>query len=59
MTIRLNVRNYLVPMTCAEVRVELDLSIAAGDMVRAGYIKEWMSDLEHQFNDCEGHDESE
>ena len=54
MTIRLNVRNYLVPMTCAEVRVELDLSIAAGDMVRAGYIMEWMSDLEHQFNDCEG-----
>ena len=43
--LRVNVRNYLLPMTVAEVRRELDLSIAMGDTARAGYVKEFLLEL--------------
>ena len=43
--LRANVRNFLVGLTMAEVRRELDLSVAMGDTARAGYIDEWLQEL--------------
>ena len=45
MSVRSNVRNFLVPLTVAEVTAELDLSVEMGDTVRAGYIAEFLAEL--------------
>ena len=44
--LRQNVRNFLLPMTVAEVRRELELSIEAGDTARAGYVEEFLREVE-------------
>ncbi len=59
MTIRQAVRSFLVPLTIAEVRAELDLSVAMGDTIRAGYVAEFLRELEADFNDCDVDDGSD
>jgi len=41
-----NVRNFLYPLTLAEMRDVLELSIEAGDTVRAGYVEEFIREVE-------------
>jgi hypothetical protein len=47
------VRNFLVPLTVAEVQRELDLSVEMGDTVRAGYVEEFLRELEADFAGCD------
>lgn len=55
--LRLNVRNFLLPMTVAEIRHELELSVEADDTARAGYVEEFLREVEvddrDQENPCE------
>jgi hypothetical protein len=56
--LRQNVRNFLLPMTVVEVQRELELSVEAGDTVRAGYVKEFLCELETESNErenCDGY----
>lgn len=53
MTLRQNVRNFLLPLTIAEVRKELEISVERGDARRAGYIEEFLDELEADFNGCD------
>ncbi len=53
MSIRANVRSFLVPLTMAELQDELDMSVAQGDAVRAGYIEEFIRDVEADFSHCD------
>ena len=50
MTFRQNVRNYLVPMTMAELQRELNMSVERGDTKRAGYVSEFIREVEADFN---------
>jgi hypothetical protein len=43
--LRMNVRNFLLVATEAEVRGELALSIERGDTERAGYVEECLCEL--------------
>ena len=52
MSLRANVRNFLVPLTIAEVKQELDLSIERGDHERAKHVREFLQELEQEFNEC-------
>jgi len=56
MSLRQDIRNFLIPLTTAELQRELDLSIDMGDTVRAGYVEEFIRDLEADFNGCDGSD---
>jgi hypothetical protein len=40
-------------MTVAEVERELELSIERGDEARAGYVSEFLNELEADFNNCD------
>lgn len=53
MSLRQNVRNFLLPMTLPELRRELELSMESGDEERAGYIDEFIREVEADFNECE------
>jgi hypothetical protein len=48
----MNVRNFLLPMTEAEVQVELNLSVERGDTARAGYVEEFLCELQAECNAC-------
>jgi hypothetical protein len=48
MSIRQNVRNFLVGLTLSEVRNELALSIEMGSADRAKYIEEFLHELEEE-----------
>ena len=50
---RLAVRNYLYPMTEAEVWKELALSIERGDTDRADCIKDYLDTEEEFADDCD------
>ena len=52
MSLRQNVRNFLIPLTIAEVRRELDLSLEMGQTRRADYIAEFLRELEEDFAEC-------
>lgn len=56
MTIRQALRNFLIPLTIAEVERELELSIERGDSVRAGYVEEFLQELYDDFDNCETED---
>ena len=56
MSLRQNVRNFLVPMRISEVERELELSIERGDSERAEYVAEFLRELEADFNECETED---
>ena len=45
MTLRQAIRNFLVPLTIAEVENELEISIDNGDMVRAELVREFLFEL--------------
>jgi len=47
---RQNVRNLLVPLTTAELQRELVLSVERGDTERAGYVEEFIREVEADFN---------
>ena len=47
--VRQNVRNFLLPMTVAEVRRERDLLLERGDTVGAGYADEFLREVEADF----------
>jgi len=51
--LRQNVRNYLYPMTVAEIQRERELSVKAGDTVRARYVEEFLREIEDDFDGCE------
>lgn len=51
--VRQAVRNFLAPLTVAEVQRELDLSIEMGATVRAGYVEEFLRELEADFAGCD------
>lgn len=53
---RQNVRNLLVPLTTVELQRELVLSVERGDTERAGYVEEFIREVEADFNGslCEG-----
>jgi hypothetical protein len=53
MSLRQNVRNFLVPLTIAEVERELELSVERGDEARAGYVSEFLDELNADFDNCE------
>ena len=53
MSLRQNVRNFLIPLTIAEVRRELDLSLEMGQTRRADYIAEFLRELEEDFAGCD------
>ena len=57
MTLRQNIRNYLVGLTIAEVQRELAGAIERGEDRRAEYIGEFLDDLEEEFNACETDDD--
>jgi hypothetical protein len=57
MTLRMNVRNWLVPLTVAEVQDELDWAIEQGETEKAGYIEEFLHELEAEFDGCETDDD--
>jgi hypothetical protein len=44
-------------MTEAEVQVELNLSIEAGDTERAGYVEEFLCELQAECNACDSYNE--
>ena len=53
--LRQNIRNFLLPLTIAEVERELELSQERGDTLRACYVAEWLAELrqeEREVNDC-------
>jgi hypothetical protein len=52
MSLRQNVRNFLVGATPAEVFTELRLSDERGDELRAQFIREWISELLGEHLDC-------
>ena len=49
MSLRQNVRNFLLPLTIAEVEQELIVSIERGDTVRARYVEEFLDELHAEF----------
>jgi len=51
--VRQNVRNFLVPMTVAEVQSVRDSLLERGDDVGAGYAEEFLRELEADFAGCE------
>ena len=51
--LRMNVRNFLMVATEAEVRGELALSIERGDTERAGYVEECLCELLAESADCD------
>jgi len=53
MTLRQNVRNFLLPLTLQQMQVELDISVEMGDTARAGYVKEFMREVEADFDGCD------
>ena len=56
MTLRQNVRNFLLPLTISEVERELIVSIERGDTTRAGYVSEFLQELLDEFEYTD-HDE--
>lgn len=50
MSLRMNVRNFLLPMRIPEVQRELELSLERDDTERAGYVEEFLRELEAEFN---------
>jgi hypothetical protein len=52
MTLRQNVRNFLVGLTVTEVQDELDLSVDMGDNDRAKYVEEFLNEL---LDECDDH----
>jgi len=53
MSLRQNVRNFLIPLTISEVKRELELSLEMGQTRRADYIAEFLRELEEDFNNCD------
>ena len=51
MSIRQNVRNFLVGLTISEVRTEWAMSIDMGQTVRAKYVEEFLRELEEEDSD--------
>jgi hypothetical protein len=49
MSLRQNVRNFLLPLTIAEVEKELEISIERGDARRAEYVREFLNELYEDF----------
>jgi hypothetical protein len=54
--LRMNVRNFLVGLNVSEVRRELDCSVRRGETIRAGYIEEFLHELEDELADCGAYD---
>lgn len=52
MSLRMNVRNFLLPMRISEVQRELELSLERGDTERAGYVEEVLRELEPKCAGC-------
>ena len=52
-TLRTNIRNFLVPLTLAEMQAELDISVEIGDVLRAEYIEEYICEVMADFNSCD------
>lgn len=48
MTLRQNVRNFMVGLSISEVRIELAGAVERGETRRAGYIEEWLCELEEE-----------
>jgi hypothetical protein len=48
----MNVRNFLLVATEAEMQVERDLSIERGDTERAGYVEECLCELRAESAEC-------
>ena len=55
--LRQNVRNFLLPLTIAEVERELEISLERGDMTRAGYVEEFLLELHADFAGLTGDDD--
>ena len=53
MSLRQNVRNFLLPMRISEVERELELSLERDDTERAKYVQEFLDELEADFHECE------
>ena len=48
MSLRQNVRNFMVGLTISEVREALAGAVERGETRRAGYIEEWLGELEEE-----------
>ena len=57
MSLRQNVRNFLLPLTIAEVERELEISLEMGNTVRAGYVEEFLGELYEEFSGYEDDDD--
>jgi len=49
----MNIRNFLVGLTIAEVQEFLKVTTERGQHVKAGFIKEWLDELIEEFTVCE------